>query len=437
MAKKITSKNKWKRCMMTTALCSCLAASAISAVNAQASANDTTMIDIERPQEWTTGETTVSILVDSSHLEEGVGISKIEAKVGKEGKWQDVTESKTIAMSTNATVYVRVTDTNGTVYEQNRSIKCYDEEKPTLSASLTDGVMTIKGVDSISGIHSITVNGNEYTELKDDGIQIQLTQKDFATKQFEITAKDQAGNVSDKYVLKNPYYEWAVKQTAASNNNMTTNTPTSSTTEKPSAPLPQSSEASKPTEARGTVEDKTVTKIEETVASTGEQTENITKTGSEGGKEFFTISTKSGKIFYLIIDNEKSQDNVYFLTEASERDLMNFTLSDTVTLPEVNTVYAEPEKKEPVKEEQADNQKEEEKEVEMPEDKSPLGSYLLIGLLAVGVGAAGYYFKIYKPKHEYDDFDDEDENEGEDPEESEESEDTDTEEVLEDEEDDE
>ena len=127
---------------------------------------------------------------------------------------------------------------------------------------------------------------------------------------------------------------------------------------------------------------------------TGERTENITKTGSEGGKEFFTISTKSGKIFYLIIDNEKSQDNVYFLTEASERDLMNFTLSDTVTLPEVNTVYAEPEKKEPVKEEQADNQKEEEKEVEMPEDKSPLGSYLLIGLLAVGVGAAGYYFKI-------------------------------------------
>ena len=35
--------------------------------------------------------------------------------------------------------------------------------------------------------------------------------------------------------------------------------------------------------------------------------------------------TKSGKIFYLIIDNSKSQDNVYFLTEVSEKDLMNFT----------------------------------------------------------------------------------------------------------------
>ena len=41
-----------------------------------------------------------------------------------------------------------------------------------------------------------------------------------------------------------------------------------------------------------------------------------------------------------IIDNSKSQDNVYFLTEVSEKDLMNFTLSDSVTLPEVDTVYA-------------------------------------------------------------------------------------------------
>ena len=36
---------------------------------------------------------------------------------------------------------------------------------------------------------------------------------------------------------------------------------------------------------------------------------------------------------------------MYFLTEVSEKDLMNFTLSDSVTLPEVDTVYAEPEKK--------------------------------------------------------------------------------------------
>ena len=88
-----------------------------------------------------------------------------------------------------------------------------------------------------------------------------------------------------------------------------------------------------------------VTGIEEQLNKEGETADSVTKTATEGTKEFYTISTKSGKIFYLIIDNSKSQDNVYFLTEVSEKDLMNFTLSDSVTLPEVDTVYAEPEKK--------------------------------------------------------------------------------------------
>ena len=81
-----------------------------------------------------------------------------------------------------------------------------------------------------------------------------------------------------------------------------------------------------------------MTGIEEQLNKEGETAESVTKTATEGTKEFYTISTKSGKIFYLIIDNSKSQDNVYFLTEVSEKDLMNFTLSDSVTLPEVDTV---------------------------------------------------------------------------------------------------
>lgn len=54
----------------------------------------------------------------------------------------------------------------------------------------------------------------------------------------------------------------------------------------------------------------------------------------------------------------------------------------------------------------------------MPEDKSPFGTYLLIALVAVGAATGGYYFKVYKPKHEYDDEDEmeEDEDESEDSE---------------------
>lgn len=48
----------------------------------------------------------------------------------------------------------------------------------------------------------------------------------------------------------------------------------------------------------------------------------------------------------------------------------------------------------------------------------PVSVDLLIALVAVGAAAGGYYFKVYKPKHEYDDEDEmeEDEDESEDSE---------------------
>ena len=338
---------------------------------------------------------------------------------------------------------MRVTDAEGTVYEQNRSIRCYDTEKPTLSASLTDGVLTIQGNDAVSGISAVTVNGTTYTDLSDGKLKIQLTQKDFTTKQIEITVTDGAGNTSDKYTLQNPYYEWAVRQAQqqnTANSDMSTTGSAATTEETATSPLPQDAQASELTEARGTVDDRTVTGIEEELAASGEDAENITQTATEGTKEFYTISTKSGKVFYLVIDNSKSQDNVYFLTEVSEKDLMNFTLSDTVTLPEVDTVYAEPETEEPEPTQEAEEEEPETEEVQMPEDKSPVGSYLLIGLVAAGALGAGCYFKVYKPKHEYDDEDEYEDDESEEAEEPAEPDDAeeetlpDEEEVLEDEE---
>ncbi|WP_205618745.1 CD1107 family mobile element protein [Thomasclavelia saccharogumia] len=201
----------------------------------------------------------------------------------------------------------------------------------------------------------------------------------------------------------------------------TTSADATGTEKTTTSPLPQDAQASEPTDAKGTVDDRTVTGIEEQLNKEGETADSVTKTATEGTKEFYTISTKSGKIFYLIIDNSKSQDNVYFLTEVSEKDLMNFTLSDSVTLPEVDTVYAEPEKK--AEEEKLETTETAEKDkveddIQMPEDKSPFGTYLLIALVAVGAAAGGYYFKVYKPKHEYDDEDEmeEDEDESEDSE---------------------
>lgn len=373
-------------------------------------------IDIEKPSGWKQGETTITVTTNAGKLGEGVTITKLEAKVGENGSWTDITDSHSISIDKNETVYVRATDSEGNVYEQNRSIKCYDSEKPTLSASLTDGVLTIQGKDTISGIASVTVNGTEYRDLTDGTLKIQLTQKDFTTKKIEITATDTVGNTSDKYSLQNPYYEWAVKQAIAQSadangNNATTTTPTGED-QQVTSPLPQDAKPSEPTTSTGTVEDRTVTGIEQELAEQNETVDKISSTTTAAGKEFYTISTKSGKVFYLIIDNEQSQDNVYFLTEVDEQDLMNFTLSDTVTLPDVDTVYAtvddeDDQTETPAPEEESTEESEapEEPEVQEPEKTSNLGSYLLIGLIAAGVGAGAWYMKIYKPKHEFDDDD--------------------------------
>ena len=428
MKQRKRSKGRLKKGLLAATTIFCLTSPILQMQNVYAAENGSPEISIEKPDGWKQGNTTVSITVDASHMPEGFSVAKIEAKAGKDGSWQDVTGNGSISIDGNKTVYVRVTDGDGNVYEQNRSIKCYDTEKPTLSASLTDGVLTIQGNDTVSGIAAITVNGTTYTELTDGMLKVQLTQKDFTTKQIEITATDGAGNTSEKYVLQNPYYEWAVKQaekqkaSSESGSGMTTTTSAETGTEETTtSPLPQDAQASEPTDAKGTVDDRTVTGIEEQLNKEGETAEAVTKTATEGTKEFYTISTKSGKIFYLIIDNSKSQDNVYFLTEVSEKDLMNFTLSDSVTLPEVDTVYAEPEKK--AEEEKPETTETDEKdkvedEIQMPEDKSPFGTYLLIALVAVGAAAGGYYFKVYKPKHEYDDEDEmeEDEDESEDSE---------------------
>lgn len=409
------SKNKKKVLALGTSVCLlCLAGTLYASAEEMYGAE----ISIEKPEGWKQGSTSLSIMVDGSHLGEGVSISSIEAKVGDNGSWENITSSRSVTISGNTTVYVRVTDSEGNIYEQNRSIRCYDEELPTLTAALSDGVLTIKGNDSVTGISSITVNGTTYTDLENGTLKIQLTQKDFVTKKIEIYATDTAGNTSEVYSMQNPYYDWAVKQAAqqvqsGQDSSMTTTSPTtpeSSKTEEITSPLPQDATPSEPTESKGTVDDRTVTGIEKELAESGEEAESITQTVTPAGKEFYTISTKSGKIFYLIVDNEKQSDNVYFLTEVSEKDLMNFTLSDTVTLPDADTVYATIDKGEPeptTPSTEAETEETEKVEVQMPEEKSPLGSYLLIGFILAGVGAGAYYFKVYKPKQDGDDEEDE------------------------------
>lgn len=130
---------------------------------------------------------------------------------------------------------------------------------------------------------------------------------------------------------------------------------------------------------------------------TGTVVDNAT---DEDGKEFYTITTPDENIFYLVIDKQKTSENVYFLNAVTVDDLLPLAEQGEEPAEEV-IPEPEPESTEPVEE-----VTEPEPEPEAEKTDSPLLSLLLIGAVVLIGGGAGYYFKIYKPKHEAPDLED-------------------------------
>ena len=141
-------------------------------------------------------------------------------------------------------------------------------------------------------------------------------------------------------------------------------------------------------------------------------------TGDESGKyfadarQFITFKTKSGKTFHLIINYDEEGQNVMLLTEVSEDDLLNMVEVKEKPKEEVKKIEEVPPPTETTKEEPV---KEEPKK---KEKSKGAGLYIFLGLLAMAIVGAGYYFKIYK-KNQEESEDDEDYNELEDDYESE------------------
>lgn len=138
--------------------------------------------------------------------------------------------------------------------------------------------------------------------------------------------------------------------------------------------------------------------VEETTAKpftpdgTGTVVDNAT---DEDGKEFFTITTPSENVFYLIIDRQRTEQNVYFLNAVTEKDLL--ALAEADPEPEATETVTETE---PTPEPVTEPEPEPEKEAGFP-----VGNLLMIAVVLLIGGGAGYYFKVYRPKHEAPDLD--------------------------------
>lgn len=197
-------------------------------------------------------------------------------------------------------------------------------------------------------------------------------------------------------------------------------------------------------EGEGTEKPETIPAGAETVSEIGANpftpegqatvTDNATETD---GKEFYTFTTPEGNVFYLVIDHERESENVYFLNAVTETDLFALAAKEegkdrgsvsAVPLPEACACVGKCEAGMvdmscPVckndlascKGKAAENPggggipAAEGPAGETGKEAGNAGMYIFLFLAMAAVGGAGYYFKIYKPKHELDDAEDLDE----------------------------
>ena len=385
-------------------------------------------ISILKPDGWYKNGT-ASVRVNVKDIA-GTGnfvIDKVEARIGQSGDYTDITDDMYIKITENCSVYIQVTDINGEVYSRNSSIQCYDSDRPSLNAGINNGLLSIQASDSTSGIMEIYVNRQKFTKIKGGTKNIRLQKSDTRYENSTIQAVDEAGNMSDVYTIKNPYYK---DSTAKKENNSGEGTQS----------LPENVLPTGSTDAKATVKDYTDTAnstgrqaVSGTSSKTGDKTvpSGGTVTGNivKEGKEFYTIKTDNEKIFYLVIDNTKGTDNVYFLTEISENDLLNVTGTDYETLGQDmavadgaltdgtgNAGNAKDNTEENITEggvtsEDGNVDKDSSKE-EKPEakKKNPTGTYIFLGVAGIIFIAAMYFFKTMRRKNENFEDDGEEEN---------------------------
>lgn len=276
-------------------------------------------INIVPQSGWLRSNSKVDIKVIDNKNTGTFQIAKVEAKIGADGKWEDITDSMQVEVAEKCAVYVVVTDAYGTTYSQTRYIDGYDSTAPTFNVAVNNGVMTIETNDNESGVAAVYVNGYKFKTNSKGKLTVRLQRFDATYKEFTIYCVDHSGNESESYIIDNPYYNDGTQDDEKETN--------------PANALPASGEAAVKGEASASV-----------VGVTDEDGNDISEDVTT--KQFYNIITKDGQQFYLVIDMsagerfEGSTDTpggsgegtVYFLTYVSNNDLLNVTGSDEVTL---------------------------------------------------------------------------------------------------------
>lgn len=326
-----------------------------------------------------------------------------------------------------------------------------DTVPPSLEASLTDEKVQIEAADDNSGVEAVYIDENRVNSLTDGKASVIL--KDYAGKEKSVSvyAVDYAGNHSETVKFDNPYYTEPKPEAQTSTKPAQTQSAGTTAQTKPSGSSGGSTNTASGNAGNASAENSGN-------ADTGDTQEENTSSIPEGAftpdgsasvldeaqetaddKQFYTITTEAGNVFYLIIDGKRDSQNVYFLNGVTEADLMALTekgdgsmsvipAGDTCTCTEKceagkvrtdcpvckndltgcvgkETKPSEPEQPEP----------------EQPKkDTGSIGTIIFVVLALLAVGGIGYYVKIVRPKQQAADeeFEDDGYGEGFDPDEA-------------------
>ena len=350
-----------------------------------------------------------------------------------------------------------------------------DTTPPELTASLDGDTLKIESSDDNSGVEAVFVDGNRINSLTNGAASVTL--KDYAgtEKQVSVYAQDYAGNRSKTVKFDNPYYEEpkeTPKPSAEAPSQESTEQKPAASSGSTATPAQNSNSGSTATQnngsgstsGRGTSsgnasggsnaganggssdpqeETETTSSIPDG-AFTPEGTGTVLDEadGESGDKQFYTITTEAGNVFYLIIDGKRDDNNVYFLNGVTEADLMALaekgdgsvstipeaetcTCTEKCEAGEVNTAcpVCKNDLKSCTGKERPDKDKDEEPaEPEKPEkDTGSAGMIIFVIVALLAAGGVGYYVKIVRPKQQAEDdgdFEDDGYGEGFDPDEA-------------------
>lgn len=407
-------------------------------------------IEIVPPAGWKTKETAVEfVLTDQT----GAGFEKVEVKIEKNGNWQDVTDSLIqkeneywgqMEIAENSTIYVSVTGKDEKVHEKSRYIECFDRTAPTVRAGVTGKLLRVQAEDDLSGVAAIYIDGEKFTDLLNETLDIGLQQLNGDVEEFAVQAVDRAGNQSRLILVKNPNDQEPKREQPEEKEEQKEECVAQTQTEKEPCPEQPAVSGTKPSVSSNTTVsnasnqmDYTKPSVSATVPKQTEQREEMPLTPNgqatvldhatgEDGKEFFTITTADNNVFYLIVDRQREEENVYFLNAVTETDLLSLAQADEqpelILEPEEEPTCSCTQKCEvgdvntlcPVCKENRKACVGEVAEEPEPEAKESNAGLILFVVLTLAVGGAvGWYFKIYRPKQEFIEDDDGEEEESE------------------------